>query len=53
MKILLFVAAVVLAVVAYNQFKSTDASLSIWERIKGAIVSAASSIGAAVAGWFS
>jgi uncharacterized membrane protein len=53
MKIILFIVAVVLAIVAYNQFKSTDASLSVWERIKAAAVSAFSSVGAAVAGWFS
>lgn len=53
MKILLFVAAVVLAVVAFNQYKSTNPSLSVFERIKAAAVSAASAIGAAAAGWFS
>lgn len=53
MKIILFVAAVVLAVVAYNQFKTTDPSLSVWDRIKAAAVAAVTAIGSAVTGWFS
>ena len=53
MKIILFLAAIAFAVFAVIQYNRTDPALSVWDRIKAAVVSAGTSIGAAVMGWFS